>query len=292
MMLGSDCSACCNVCGTDWTYASLVEVEIESVDYYSRWHGRSLGSEEANGVSRDYYFSFGFKGSAFSGTFQLTRSFISNQLAFFRNSRWGYQASAMPLCELVSPFPERLYGGVYATINFNPSTTSTPAAGNFELWPTGSSISYVSVGTESYTALDDMACPSNIGTDQLRRWTFGDGAPSHRVFCTSPVQKLSQGWQATGTSIEVTKSGHMQVSFSVLGKYATQFQWSGTTVGPDLYDWRNGFGEVVRAATPPAEIAVQKVSSTRAEDPQRLSGRGLFFPLSDIVKLKRVRVIL
>jgi hypothetical protein len=87
----------------------------------------------------------------------------------------------------------------------------------------------------------------------------------------------------------------MMISFSVLGQYATQFGWTGQgfgTLGIDPFDWYGGLETVLQQVNPPPYINVEKVSSTRAADPAKLPTTGHVFQLTELVKLKSVRVIL
>lgn len=289
-MLGSPCSPCCNVCGTDWTYASVVEVELEGTDYYSTWHGRSLGFEENDGVARDYYFSFGFKGSAYNGTFQLTRNFISNSLAFFRNSQWEYLMPGVPqLCSSGATRPP----GIHAFLYFPAIQGGVVPDVIFDLWPSGSCASTVSIGRESFTPLDDMRC-----LPAPRTWYFGAGAPSHAISCSQPLERVPLGWTASENNIvsrATQTDGHMTLAFSVLGGYATQFGFIAVgsgQIGRDPSDWYGGLYTVLQQVQQPPYINVEKVSSTRPSDPDRLPSAAHVFDLSEVVKLKRVRVLL
>jgi hypothetical protein len=294
-MLGSPCSPCCNICGIDWTYASVVEIELEGTDYYSTWHGRSLAAEEPAGVgARDYYFSFGFKGSAYNGTFQLSRTFISNSLQFQRYSQWEYlMPGVQQFCQSGSLRPP----GLHAFLWFPPNsylggTILLPNTEIFHLWPSGSSMSYVSVGSQSFTALDDMECQYPASR---RAYSFATGLPSHVVDCTRPVEKVSSGWVARESDIvTVPSSPHMLIRFGALVDSPAQFNWiavGGGTLGRDRFDWYGGLETVRQQVNPPPYINVEKISSTRAADPDKLPSYGYAFPLSELVKLKSVRVI-
>ena len=87
----------------------------------------------------------------------------------------------------------------------------------------------------------------------------------------------------------------MMIRFNVLGSYATQFDWVAVgfgTLGRDRFDWYGGLETVMQQVNPPPYINVEKVSSTRAADPAKLPAASYGFPLTELVKLKRVRVIL
>jgi hypothetical protein len=264
-----------------------VEIEVEGTDYYSTWHGRSLAYEEPDFRARDYYFSFGFKGSAYNGTFQLSRTFISNSLQFQRYSQWEYlMPGVQQFCQSGAIRPP----GLHAFLWFPPIGDSG-ANTIFELWPSGSSTSYVAVGSQSFTALADMTCQPGV-----RSVYFSTGNPSHVLACTQPVEKVSPGWVANEDHIVARpQSVHMNIGFNVIGSYATQFGWVAQgfgTLGRDPFDWYGGLETVRQQVNQPPYINVEKVSSTRAADPAKLPTTGHVFQLSELVKLKRVRVLL
>jgi len=290
-MLGSPCSPCCNICGVDWTYASVVEIELEGTDYYSTWRGRSRADEELIGIgARDYYFSFGFKGSAYNGTFQLSRTFISNNFQLQRYSQWEYlMPGVKQFCQTGVLRPP----GLHAFLWFPPTGYLIASMNTiFELWPSGSSMSYVSVGSQSFTALDDMECQYPAS---LRAYSFATGLPSHVVECTRPVERVSSGWIAReGDVVKLTTSPHMLINFSALVNNGQMFGWravGGGTLGRDPFDWYGGLETVRQQVNEPPYINVEKISSTRAADPDKLPSYGYAFALSELVKLKSVRVI-
>lgn len=287
-MLGSPCSACCNICGIDWSQASSVEVEIEAVDYYSRWHGRQLIYNPSD--TRDFYYSLGLKGSRFNGTFSLTRV----QGTFFTPglSQWEYRITDTPqMCSIVSGTAQP--PGIYLTAympDTAPAINGQQPAVVFNVQGTASS--YVSRGAASFTELADMTCREFVRDQPWRG--------SYYVPCTAPVSRVGGGFDATQQTIASALPGLEQAmffSFSLGTNEGLSYGWSGSgfgEFGKDPFDWYGGFEVVRDQIFPPDWINVHKLQSTYAADPQKapdLGGApGLAVPVAQIVTVKRISV--